>query len=338
MGMLLFGAFSSSTNYNLNSYSIGPAGTSNSSSTTYHAQVNGGGVSGTESSPNNTAGTGGVQTEQLAIPQAPTVSNGSNTYYDQLLVTLNDYENVPNTSTYPSDVQFAVEVSTSSTFASGNLYLQTGGILGASPVYQSYTAWGGTSGTPIVGLASSTTYYVRVAAMQGLFTNTEFGAAASAATVSPSITYSVSPNSLSLGNLLPGAIVTSGAISFSLTTNGVYGASIFAAGQNGGLFSAANGATITALSGNLSSSTHGFGLQGLTASQSAGGPLAIDSPYNVSGTNVGTETTTYTPVFTTPTAITSGSATLDVLAKAASSDPPSTDYQEVLNFVAAASY
>jgi hypothetical protein len=339
---MLFASFSTSSHYSLNSYSVGPAGTSNSHSTTYYTQSAGGELSGNGTTSSHYAGSsGGVQTEQLAVPQAPTLSNGGSTYYNQLLATLN---NNAGTNSYPTDVTFSIGVSTANCFTSTCVssgavkFVQTGGTLGTSQFYQSYSAWGSTSGTSISGLSPSTTYYVAVAAKEGTFTNTEYGASASVATVSPSITYSISPNTLSLGNLLPGSVFTSSTITFNLTTNGVYGANILDTGKYGGLHSTLTGNTIPATTGSLSSASHGFGLQGLTATESSGGPLAIDSPYNVSGTTVGTESTGYTPLFTTTAPITSGSATIDMLAKSAGTDPASSDYQEVLTFVAAASF
>lgn len=339
---ILFASFSSSSHYNLNSYSVGPSGTNSSHSSTYYTQSTGGELSGNGTASATYSGTSGqVQAEQLAVPQAPTLSNGSNTYYNQLLATLNDNA---GTSSYPADVTFSIGVSTTNCFTSSCVgsgsvkFVQPGGTLGASQFYQSYSAWGGSSGTSIVSLSPSTTYYVAVAAEQGLYTNTEYGTSASIATVSPSISYAVTPNTLNLGNLLPGSVVTSSTVTFSLTTNGVYGANILATGQYGGLHSALMNNTIPAATGNLSSLSHGFGLQGVSVSQTSGGPLSIDSPYNVSGSNVGTESTGYSPLFTTTAPITSGSGTLNMLAKASSADQASGDYQEVMTFVAAASF
>lgn len=340
--LMLFASFSTSSHYSLNSYSVGPAGTNNSHSTTYYTQSTGGELSGNGTAATGVKGTSGqAQAEQLAVPQAPTLSNGGNTYYNQLLVMLN---NNAGTNSYPADVTFSVGVSTTNCFTSACIgsgsvkFVQTGGTLGTGQFYQTYSAWGSTSGSSIVGLQPSTTYYVAVAAEEGMFTNTEYGASATAATVSPSIAYSVSPNTLNLGSLLPGSVTTSGTVTFSLTTNGVYGANILASGQYGGLHSALMNNTIPAISGNLSSSTRGFGLQALTATQSSGGPFTIDSPYNVSGSTVGTESSAYAPLFTTTAPITSGSGTLDMLAKSSSTDQASSDYQEVMTFVAAASF
>ncbi|HEY4161152.1 MAG TPA: hypothetical protein VGM08_03760 [Candidatus Saccharimonadales bacterium] len=340
--LLVFATLSSSSNYGLNSYSVGPAGTSNSHSTTYYTQSTGGEASGNSTTSTHNAGTsGGVQAEQLAVPQAPTVSNGSGAYYNHLLITLNDNA---GTNAYPADVTFSIGVSTVNCFTSACVgsgavkFVQTGGSLGGSQFYQTYSAWGSGSGTSVVGLVPSTTYYVAVAAEQGTFTNTEYSASSSVATASPSLTFSVTPNTLSFSSLLPGTTFTSGTVTFSLATNAAYGANIYNAGQNGGLHSILTGSTIPALSGNLATSSHGFGLQGLSASQTSGGPLSIDSPYNGTGNTVGTESAGYTPTFTTSAAITGGSATLKMQAKAASNDPASSDYGEVITFLAAASF
>ena len=84
--------------------------------------------------------------------------------------------------------------------------------------------------------------------------------------------------------------------------------------------------------------SEGFGLQGATASQTSGGPFTIAAPYNGTLNNVGTETTTYVPVFSTSAPIIGGSSTLNFLAKSASSDPAAQDYQEILTFIASASF
>lgn len=282
----------------------------------------------------NTEEAGGVQTEQLAVPQAPTLSNGSGTFYNKLGITLN---NSMGTSTYPTDVTFAIEIATTSNFTSPN-YIQTGGVLGASPFYQSYASWGGASGSFIVNLNPSTTYYVKVAAMQAKYTNTEFGPSASLATVAPSIAFTVSPNSVSLGSLLAGLVVTSSNVTFGLTTNAGSGGNVYVSGTNNGLHSTTNGYTISSLTGNLASNSEGFGLQGTGSSQTSGGPFTINSPYNGSANNVGIENTSFAQLFSSANPITSGSATMDIQAKSATGDPAGSDYSEILNFIASASF
>jgi hypothetical protein len=341
-GLVLFAAFSASASYSLNSYSVGPAGTTNAHSTTYYTQSTGGEVGGTNvSSAHYTGTSGNVQAEQLAVPQAPTLSNGGGTYTNHLTATLNDNA---GTSNYPSDVAFSIGVSTTNCFTSscvtggGVQFVQTGGALSGSQFYQSYSSWGGSSGTTITGLTTNTTYYVAIAAKEGTFTNTEYGASASSSTSSQTLTFSVSPNTLNFSSLLPGTVSTSSTVTFGLATNATYGATVYDAGVRSGLYSPSKSDTIPATTGNLSSSSHGFGLQGVTATQTSGGPLSIDSPYNGTGNTVGTESTAYTPIFSTSASIIGGSATMNMQAKPNVSDPPSTDYQETMTFVATAAF
>jgi hypothetical protein len=341
-GLLLFASFSQSSNYTLNSYSLGPAGTNSAHSTTYYTQSTGGEVAGGTATSSTKSGTSGnVQTEQLAVPQAPTVSNGSGAYYNQLLVTLN---NNAGTSNYPADVTFSIGVSTTNCFTSSCVqsgavqFVQTGGTLSTSQFYQSYSAWGSSSGTTVTGLLANTTYYVAVAAKQGMFTNTEYGTSANATTASPSVSFSVSPNSLSFTNLLPGTVYTSSTVNFTLATNAAYGATIYNSGQNGGLYSTVRSATIPSASGNLASASHGFGLQGMSTSQTSGGPLSINSPYNGSSNTVGAVSTSFAPIFSSSSSLVGGSATMNMQAKAQMTDPASGDYQEVVTFVATASF
>lgn len=330
LGSMLFAAFSSSTNYQLKSYAIGPGGTNTAQSSTYNAEASvGEQANGTTSSHNYAAQNGSIPTAQLNIPPAPTLSNGSGTYYDKLLL-------VVNTGGNPSDSTYAVAVS-SNNFANVS-YVQVDGTLGSAPFYQSYMAWGGSSGSYIVGLATSTTYEVKVAAMEGMFTNTNFGSYATSSTVAPSIAFSVSSNALNLGNLLPGAIMSSPELSVNFTTNANVGGSVYVSGLNQGLKSATTNYIIPTVSGNLASVNKGFGLQVLNPSQSSGGPLSINSSYNLSGNNVGADLSTPQQVLTSTSPIVNGSALLSTVAKASSNSPSAADYQEVLTVIGAANF
>jgi hypothetical protein len=327
LGFLLFASFSSSTTYNLQTYSIGSGSTNSASSPSYKLQGSTGEtVGGTASSTNFKSKSGAIQAEQANVPSAPTLSNGGGTYYNELGFTIN-----PNTD--PTDYQFALAVSTTSGFISTS-YVQASGTLGGSQVYQTYATWVA-GGSLITGLAPNTTYYVKVAAMHGLFTNSAFGPSANATTVNPSITFSLSPTSQNLGSLLPGTVVTGGSdITYNLATNANFGAIIYVSGTYAGLYSTAKNYTIPAISANLTGQSQGFGLQGVSASS----PLVIDSPFNVTGNTVGAESTTNVPMFTTPSSISSGTASAALLAKASNLTPASPDYQEILTFVAAASF
>ena len=331
LSVLLLATFSSSPSFNLNSYSLGPGGTNSSTSTTYKAQANVGETSnGSTNSPTYILNNGGVQTQQLNVPLAPTLSNGSGTYYNKLLVTV-------NVGILPSDTVYAIDIS-SDNFVSNN-YIQVDGTQTSTAFYQTYTSWGGASGTYAINLAPSTSYKVKVAAKQGLYTNTVYGPFASSSTVAPSIVFSLSPSTVSLGNLNAGSVISSGSpVTFNFDTNAASGGNIYVAGKSGGLHSTKSSYTINALSANLTVQTEGFGLKGASAMQTSGGPLSILAPYNGAANNVGTESTTYTSVFSSPNSIVGGVGTLNFLAKSASIDPANQDYQEILTFVASASF
>jgi hypothetical protein len=327
LSALMFASFSASGTYQLNSYSLGPGGTNSAASNTYRTQSNLGEISGTTSSNTYTSKSGAVQTEQLNVPAAPTLSNGSGTYYNEL-------QFIINTGILPSSTTYAIAVSPNN--FTTTYYVQATGALGGSQVYQTYTAWGGSSGSYMTGLSNSTAYEVKVAAMEGLFTNTEFGPST---TTSPSITFSISPTTISLGSLTAGNIVTSGTnITASLTTDAESGADVFVSGANGGLKTASRNYTIAGVTGNLSSLSEGFGLQGISATDSSGGPLSLVSPYTGTSHVVGIDSIAPTLILTTPIEVQSGSSTIGLQAKSAILDPAASDYQEVLTFAAAAAF
>jgi hypothetical protein len=330
LSTLLFASFSASNTYVLNSYSIGPGGSNSATSNTYKAQVNAGEISGTSNSTTYTEHSGAVQTEQLNVPLAPTLSNGSGTYYNELQFTVNP-------GILPSDTTYAIAVSPNN--FTTTYYVQATGALGGSPVYQSYTAWGGSSGSYMTGLSNSSTYEVKVAAMEGLFTNTEYGPYATSTTTTPSISLSISPTSSNLGSLTAGSVITSTTnIIANLTTDAESGANVFVYGQYGGLYSPSKGYTIAGVTGNLAALPEGFGLQGVSATQGSGGPFNLISPYNQSANNVGPDSKTPYPILTTTKEVQSGQSVIEFQAKSANIDPAANDYQEQLTFSAAAQF
>ena len=326
-------AFSASSNYQLKSYGVNSGGTNSSTSSTYSLQAGTGEVNG-----NVSGGTtyqtksGSIEAQQANVPGAPSLSNGGGTYINKLNFIL-------NTASNPSDTTFVVAVSTSPTFSSIS-YVQADGTLGATQVFQTYAAWGGASGTDAIGLSSGTTYYFKAAAMQGKFTATGFGPSANATTAvyTPSLSFSVSPNTLNLGALTPNTVINGPSdISFTFTTNASYGGTVYIAGSTTGLVSTAaagHSISVSPPSGDLTSLSEGFGLQGLSASS----PLAIQAPYNGTSNTVGAVYTTFQPIFSASAAVSSGTATARVKAKASATTPAANDYTDTLTFVAAASY
>jgi len=327
---LLFAAFSSSGTYQLNSYSVGSGSTNSAASPNYKLQGSAGEISGSPSSSTNyTTKSGGIQAEQANVPPAPTLSNGSGTFFNKLNFII-------STGSNPSDATYSVAVSTTSNFTVTN-YVQADGTLASSPVYQTYTAWGGASGTDAIGLISNTNYWFKVDASQGKFTNSAYGPSATISTAGgPTVSFSLSPNTLNMGSLLPGSVITGpSSLSFTFSTNASHGGAVYMAGQYTGLRSASSSnytLQTTPPSADLTAVSEGFGLKGLTASS----PLAIQTPYDGTGNVVGSVYTTFQPVFAATAAVNSGTATADLLAKSSIATPSATDYQDTLTFIAAA--
>ena len=328
--MSLFAAFSASTHFSLSNYGISAAASNSTASASYALESSTGEVvAQTTSSTNYGDKSGSLQAQQASVPPAPTLSNGSGAFYNKLTV-------IVNASANPTDTTFAIAVS-SNGFTSTS-YVQIDGSLGSTPLYQTYTQWGGASGTAIVGLTSGTAYEAKVSAMQGKFTASAYGPFASASTVSSTLSYSLSLNSLTMPTLLSGTVEMSPTIGTSLTTNAYFGAAIYVSDQYGGLKSSSRSYTITSASGNLSSASEGYGLQSTGATQTSGGPLVASSPFNVTSNNVGILSTTPQFLYTTASAISGGSGSAVLLAKTAVTDPSATDYGDTLTLVAAANY
>lgn len=337
---LLFATMPSSTNYQLHNYNYGSGGTANSTSTNYSLNANTGGTNNVQStSTNYKARSGNNNTQQANVPPAPTFTNPAS-YYDKLKFVL-------NTGNNPTDTKFAIAISTDNFVTTK--YVKSDDTVGTtltSGDYQTYAAWGGASGQNVIGLTPATTYKIKVTAIQGKFTQTEYGPTATAATVTPSITFSIFTDSnptppfvTSFGQLLP-ATVTSAAdkIWANLSTNADSGAMVYLSSVNAGLRSPSKSFTLSSATANLGAVSTGYGAQGFSTTQTSGGPLSIVSPFNVSAQNVGVITTGAQAIFSSTAPITGGSGSFKLMAKASSQTPSSSDYSDTLTVVAAASF
>jgi len=203
-----------SSNYQLQDYSFGAGGTTNSQSSSYGLNGVAGEVEfGQPASTNFKAGSGLTYMLTVNVPGAPTLST-PNTNYDRILFVI-------NTSSNPSDTTYALQISTSSDFSTGVNYIKSDGTIGttlATTDFQTYTAWGGASGTYVTGLTSGTTYYIRAKAKQGDYTETAWGPAASIATQYPALTFTINNPAITFNNLNGGNSYTDSSQSDTLTT------------------------------------------------------------------------------------------------------------------------
>lgn len=333
-----------SQNYELKDYTFGAGGSTDSASAAYRLfGVVGEVESGRSVSAGYQANTGLVYTVLVNLPPAPSFTNQSDSY-NRLHLVINPGGN-------PSDTLFAVAISTDN-FASDTRYVQSDATVGSdlgSEDWQTYLGWGGAVGIDVIGLAQNTTYTVRVTASQGDFTAYRFGPTASAATTVPSISFDIDvsvadadtnpPFSIDFGDLYIGTVTSSPKrIWVDLTTNGTSGGKVYVYGHNAGLSSISRSYTISSTTADLSTAPEGFGAQGVSATQTSGGPINIQSPY--SGTNqvVGITDTNIREIFSSSAPVFGGRASFSLKAKSSSQTPIADDYTETLTVIAAGNY
>ncbi len=339
---IFFASFPTTTNYSLQSYSFGSGSVVNSSTTTYAIEGNTGSNSGQSTSTiNTTIKPGFIQTQQANVPVISTLDNGGGLYYNKLHFVVDNQAN-------PTDALYLISVSTDN-FVSNIAYLQTDGTLSSTLLlsdYQSYGVLGGASGSLIVGLNPSTTYYVRALATAGKFTESNFGPISSVATVAPILNFSLdtstqpaAPFSVNLGSLNAGQIVTSSqTINTSISTNGASGGNVYISSQYGGLHSPSTNYTINSTSNDLATVPEDYGAQVANITVGSGGPLNSVNPYNTTGTQVGAVSQSMHSLYSSLNPINNGNGQLVLKAKTASTDTAATDYQDVLTFVASGNY
>ncbi|MEK7594951.1 MAG: hypothetical protein AAB436_04920 [Patescibacteria group bacterium] len=334
IGAIVFAAFPSTPNYQLNSYGFGSGGTANSTTSNYALEGISGEISG---SPSSTATysvkPGFIQTQQAHVPKVSAFDNGSGTYYNKLHFVIDQQSN-------PSDAQYAVSISTDN-FVSNVNYVKNDLTIGASLAltdYQTYSTWGGASGANIIGLLPDTTYYLRIKATQGKYTESAYGPIASATTTNPHLSFSVSTNSENLGSLIAGSVVSSpSTVDVDFDTNAASGGDVYINGKNTGLFSTQASYTIPSSTGDLSVLARGFGAQ-VTATGATTGTFTKVSPYNGTLNNVGITDTTIRRIITSAGPIVGGTGSISIKAKAAASDKAADDYTETITLLASASF
>lgn len=337
---LLFAVAPTSTNYILKTYDMNGGG-ANGTSTNYKLNGTTGSQTGTSQSSSNYGVLGGENSGVNSnVPPAPTVTNPSS-YYDRLQIVI-------NTGNNPSDTRYLIAISPDN-FASTTYYIQNDNTLGSNQTvsrYQTYGSWGGASGFLVLGLANSTTYTVKVKALQGGFSGSAFGPTASAATVAPSLTFSLAttgtgtpPFPVAFTSLTPSSVVSGNFDALvGLTSNALNGGTVYVKSNNGSLLSALAGSSIPSATADLSVATSGYGAQVISTSQSSGGPLASASPFNGASNNVGVLSTALQPIVNTSAAVTTGNATVRLKAKATAITPSAGDYADTLTFVAAMNF
>jgi hypothetical protein len=212
----------------------------------------------------------------------------------------------------------------------------------------------------IKGLDSSTQYYIRISALHGDFTQSDYSSTASATTslgfvefdidIATNSGYTVEsspPYSVSFSGddkLIPGAgaVTAPNLVWLDLLTNAEGGVAIINEGENGGLYSPTT--TETIISSNLDldgSLAEGFGLQNYYIDYSSStylGTITATTNYSGSGNGVGEVLTDPRKVYDASGPINSGRMGLYLKARAAVDRSPATDYSEFITFVSVGRY
>jgi hypothetical protein len=233
-------------------------------------------------------------------------------------------------------------------------YVQSDNTIGSalgSEDYQLYADWGGAGGILITGLTPSTTYKVKAKAIQGNFTETGYGPAATAATISPTLTFDIdvsasdtetsAPFAIDMGDLTAGSVIDSAEkIWVDIATNGELGAKVYVQGTNAGLFSSTASHLIEAVSGDLGSGAiaKGFGAQGFSVAETSGGPLVITTLYDKTDDNVGITDQSIREIFTSALPVSGGRGSFVLKAKSSAITPAAADYSETLTVIASGSF
>lgn len=221
----IYAAEPSSTHFAIQSYSFGAGGTASSSSQHYGLNAVVGEVEfGRPSSTNYAIGSGLTYLMKANVPPAPSLSTPADNY-DRILFVL-------NTGNNPSDATYSLEISTSSAFTSNVNYIYPDGTYGSTidlSDYQTYSNWGGSGGTYVTGLTSGITYYIRVNARDGNFTQSEYGPAASITTNYATLTFTINNPTITFNDLNSGNSYTDSSQSdtFTTTTNAYNGYVIY---------------------------------------------------------------------------------------------------------------
>jgi hypothetical protein len=264
-----------------------------------------------------------------------------------------------NTNSNPTDTLYSIQISQDN-FSSDISYID-----GSTYEIENYnshnindfrtkTQWE-TDTYNVLGLEQGTQYYIRIIALHGDFTETESGPSESATTAGTSSSFDIdianasgytsetdAPFAITFSgtnSLLAGAgtVTADNLIWLDATTNGSGGFAIVQKGANGGLYSTTRSVQIDSITGNLDTSTEGFGLQSYYIdyddSSSELGDISATTNYSGSISNVGIVDTDWNKVYDADGPIVGGRMAMYLKARAGTDKQGATDYNETITFV-----
>jgi len=265
-----------------------------------------------------------------------------------------------NSQLNPSDTLYSAQLTTDPTWATYNYIDGTNFTIETISThdlndYQTKATWEGTaSGFNLFGLASNTTYYLRLTALHGDFTESGTSPAVSALTGQPQISFDIdiaptsgsgtetnSPYIINMGSLSVDTITTAtDLVWLDLGTNLSGGVKVFVRDQYSGLYSASKSYTLTSTTNDLTSLS-GYGLKQNSVTQTYLGPMVVTAKYDGFGNNVGSiANNIYSEMIynTSGSPVYQGRMSLFVKAKPNESTPNAGDFTDTLYFTVSGSY
>jgi len=206
----------------------------------------------------------------------------------------------------------------------------------------------------IQGLLADTTYYMKITALSGDFTQSDYSITSNTTTGSGNLFFDIdiapttglttetaSPYTISFSgsdDLMAGAAATTAysLIWLDIDSNSAGGVAVIQIGKYGGLYSATTTQTITSANANLDTVSEGFGLQSYYVNNDTSsylGNLTTESNYAGSINTVGIVSTSASKIYDGDGPIQNGRVAMYLKAKASSETTPSTDYSEEIYFI-----
>lgn len=263
-------------------------------------------------------------------------------------------------SSNPSDTLYSVQISTDN-FVSDIQYIDGSTFRPESYAnhnindYRTEAVWEAETFN-IQGLASNTQYYIRITALHGDFTESDYSIVANATTAAGSISFDIDiaistgigtesapPYSVSFSSgtaLIAGAAATtaSSLAWLDINSSSAGGVSVIVFGKYGGLYSATTSQTITSSTEDLDiTGAEGFGLQSYYIDYDDSSPfygeLTATPDYSGSINSVGAVSTTASKIYSGDGPIVAGRTGAYLKARAGVGITAASDYSEDIYFV-----
>ncbi len=260
-------------------------------------------------------------------------------------------------SSNPSDTLYGIQISTDN-FVSDIQYIDGSTFRPESTYdindFRTEAVWE-TEDFNIQGLTPNTTYYLRISALHGDFTQSDNSIVANATTTTGSIEFDIDiaistgidtetapPYTISFATsteLIPGAFATTAStlVWLDIDSSSVGGVSIIQYGKNGGLYSPTTSQTITSDTEDLDENlAEGFGLQSYYIdyySSSYFGEITAETNYSGTLNSVGAVSTTANKIYSGDGPIKDGRVAMYLKARAGVDKQAASDYGEEIYFV-----